>query len=129
MNTTEIGKLGEEYAVKYLIKNKYKILERNIHLSHNEIDIIAENKEYIIFVEVKTRSCLGKDTYLKYGTPAEAVTWKKRMRTVTAANQYLISNSKYINKQPRMDVIEIYLDKSTKRLVRLNHITDAFGAN
>ena len=50
------GKIGEKYAEKYLKKNGYKILERNMRNEYSEIDIIAESKEYIIFVEVKSRS-------------------------------------------------------------------------
>ena len=56
MNTTEIGRLGEKLAARYLRKNGYRILETNKHQSHNELDIIAANKEWILFIEVKTRS-------------------------------------------------------------------------
>ena len=41
MTTKDIGTLGENVAIKFLKKNKYKILERNLHVSHNELDIIA----------------------------------------------------------------------------------------
>ena len=49
-NTTSLGRYGEEIACEYLKNNKFKILEQNFYASHNEIDIIAENKQYIIFV-------------------------------------------------------------------------------
>ena len=131
MKATDIGKIGEKIAAKYLRKQRYKIIETNKHQSHNEIDLIVSNKDYIVFVEVKTRTVRSEDLYLPYGTPASAVTQGKRNRTVTAANNYLYSNrfSKHANKQPRIDVVEIYLEKDTAKLVKLNHITDAFGSN
>ena len=52
----KIGNIGEDYAVKILKKNKYKIVERNFTIRGGEIDIIAKNGDYVIFVEVKTRS-------------------------------------------------------------------------
>lgn len=128
MTTTEIGRRGEQIAEKYLKQCGYKILERNKHESHNEIDLIAINKEYILFVEVKTRSAsLANDLYLPYGTPAAAVDRKKQLRTVRAAQAYLLSNGSK-GKQPRMDVIEVYLDKYTGKTLKINHIPDAFGA-
>lgn len=128
MTTAEIGKKGEKLAANFLKRNGYKILERNLHQSHNEIDIIAANKEYIVFVEVKTRTA-NKDLFLPYGSPATAVTKEKQKRTVRAATNYLLTQSKKAKeKQPRMDVIEVYLEKETGKLLEINHITDAFGA-
>ena len=131
MKATDIGKIGEKIAAKYLRKQRYKIIETNKHQSYNEIDLIVANKDYIVFVEVKTRSVKSEDMYLPYGSPASAVTQGKRNRTVVAANNYLNSNrfSKHAKKQPRIDVVEIYLEKDTAKLVKLNHITDAFGSN
>lgn len=125
--TTDIGRLGEDIACKHLKKNKYKILAQNFHASHNEIDIIAENKQYIVFVEVKTRSCNSPDDLI-YGSPASAVTYSKQKRTIAAACDYL--RQKRSDKQPRFDVIEIILKrdslKSSHELISLNHIESAF---
>ena len=126
MTTTEVGRLGEKLAVKFLKKNRYKIIETNSHQSHNEIDIIATDKEYIVFVEVKTRS-VGEDLYSDYGTPAEAVNYTKQKRLLAAARAFLQKNKKYYKKQPRMDVIEIYLNKENRKLLKINHFTDAFS--
>ena len=126
MTTTEIGRLGEELAVKFLKKNKYKIIERNKHCSHNEIDIIAKNKEYIVFVEVKTRST-ENDLYSYFGTPAQAVTYSKKKRVLDAARSYLRTEGAK-GRQPRIDVIEVYLEKDTHALLKINHIENAFGA-
>ena len=125
MTKAEIGKLGEDTAAKYLKKNGYKIIDRNKHQSHNEIDIIAADKNYIVFVEVKTRTT-GKDLYSMYGTPGSAVDYAKQQRTVSAASAYLSQH--FTEKQPRFDVIEIYLDKCTFEILNLNHIINAYGA-
>ena len=123
-NTTSVGRYGEELACEFLKNKKFKILEQNFYSSHNEIDIIAENKQYIIFVEVKTRSCTP-DSDFSFGTPASAVTYSKQKRTLIAAQAYL--NEHNTKKAPRLDVIEVYLDKRDSSLLKINHIEDAFG--
>ncbi len=126
--TTDIGRIGENIAADLLKRKKYKIVERNIHISHNEIDIIAVNKKdkIITFIEVKARTT-DNDLYSRFGTPAGAVTKQKQERTIEAARGYLASNVKYSNYQPRMDVIEIYLQKDTYNILDINHIENAFG--
>ena len=125
MTTTDVGRYGEKLAARFLKKNGYKVIERNNHQSHNEIDIIAINKEYIVFVEVKTRS-VGEDLYSDYGPPSAAVTLQKQKRLLCAAKGYLLKNKKYYKKQPRMDVIEVYLSKNNGKLLKINHFIDAF---
>lgn len=124
--TTDIGRFGENAACEYLKSQKYKILERNYFASHNEIDIIAENKQYIVFVEVKTRTVYKGS---EFGTPATAVTYSKQKRTLIAAQHYLNSNP--TKKAPRLDVIEVYISKSNGdsqfEIAKLNHIEDAFS--
>lgn len=128
MTTKEIGDLGEKIAVKYLKKNHYKLLSRNLHVSHNELDIIALHKKskMVVFVEVKTRS-VNDDLYSPFGTPASAVTKQKQLRTVQAARGFLHDNPKFHKYQPRFDVIEVYLSKESKTLLKINHIENAFG--
>ncbi len=122
----DVGRIGEALAARFLKKNKYKIIERNIHASHNELDIVAIDKKnkVIIFAEVKARS---SDKELSLGTAALAVTKAKRERTVSAAKAYLSANKKYYAFQPRFDVLEVYLSKSDLKLVKINHIENAFG--
>ena len=127
MTRGEIGALGETLAAKYLKKNGYRILERNRHQSHNEIDLIVANREFLVFVEVKTRSAASETLELPFGTPAEAVGRGKQARTVRAAQDYLRLHPAK-NRQIRMDVVEVYLEKDTGRLLKLHHIPDAFGA-
>jgi putative endonuclease len=124
--TTDIGRMGENAACNYLKSQKYKIIEQNYFASHNEIDIIAENKQYIVFVEVKTRSC-DDENDLIFGTPSSAVTYSKQKRTIAAAQNYLKIHP--TSKGIRLDVIEVYLKKSgsSHELLRINHMENAFG--
>ena len=128
MTTKDIGAIGENAAVKILKKSRYKILARNIHISHNELDIVALHKKsgMIVFVEVKTRS-VNSDLYSPFGTPSDAVTKQKRMRTIQAARGYLNANPRLNKYQPRFDVIEVYLEKENKKIINTNHFENAFG--
>lgn len=98
----EIGKLGEELAVGYLQKQNYKIIERNFECRQGEIDIIALDKNELVFIEVKTR------TSIKYGKPAEAVNQIKKKHLIQAVKYYLYARH-LENEFIRIDVIEIYL--------------------
>ena len=125
MKTVDIGRIGEKAAARFLKKNKYKILEKNLHVSHNEIDIIARDKSNLIFVEVKTRTA-DPDGDLYFGTPAQAVNRAKQQRTIQAARAYLSQNTTSLI--IRFDVIEVLLDKDKKKVIKINHIINAFGA-
>ncbi len=124
MTTKDIGDIGEGAATRFLKKEGYKIKGRNKHFSRNELDIIAEDSDYIVFVEVKTRS-LNPEKGSLYGPPSSAVTRAKQMRLIQAASAYLKQNS--TQKQPRMDVIEVWLDKNTEEVLKINHIRNAYG--
>ena len=102
--TREIGALGEEFAAAYLRDHGYTIVARNYYASHNEIDMIARNAQYICFVEVKTRRSAEA---ARYGRPAAAVSSSKQRRLIAAAEQYLRQHPG--QGQPRLDVIEVYL--------------------
>jgi putative endonuclease len=121
-----IGNFGERAAAKHLKKSKYKIVSRNYVAFGKEIDIIAENKEYIVFCEVKTRKT---DAALieKYGRPRDAVNKEKQKHIVTVAQAYLARHKS--NKKPRFDIIEVYLKNENKIVLEeIVHLTDAFRA-
>ncbi|MBQ8409670.1 MAG: YraN family protein [Clostridia bacterium] len=125
-----LGRLGEDLASDYLEKNGYHVIARNLHLSRNELDIVAEDNDYIVFVEVKTRSCLYPESG-DFGAAGRAVNHKKRGNTVKAARDYLYSY--YGGKQPRIDVIEVYLlerksEFKTPTVLKINHIRNAIDA-
>lgn len=125
--TTQIGRYGEDLAAAHLIQHGFTVTRRNFRVSNNEIDIIAEDERYILFVEVKTRSCLDPALPSRYGRPARAVDQGKRQRTLWAARVYLREHP--TEKIPRMDVMELYLkqeDSSAPRLLKLDWIQNAY---
>ena len=112
MNTKILGFQGETQAKKYLIKNKYQILETNYTTKIGEIDIVAKQKDVIVFVEVKDRKTK------RFGLPREAVTPYKQRKIRLVATQYLQSH-KLLESKVRFDCIEILGDEVT-------HIENAF---
>jgi putative endonuclease len=98
-DTQHLGLKGEELAAGYLEKKGYRILFRNWKYGRHEIDIIAEDKESIIFVEVKTRA---EDFRLH---PSKAVTSEKQRAVIFAADAYM-QRSK-TEKESRFDIISI----------------------
>lgn len=94
-----MGNAAEDMACEFLKKKKYKIKSRNFTTKIGEIDIVAEYKDTIVFVEVKYRS---SDMF---GRPAEAVNIKKQFKIRKVAEQYLLKSKSKLT--PRFDVIEI----------------------
>ena len=82
-STKAIGDKGEEYTAKYLKKHGYRIVTRNYRKRYGEIDIVAENKEYVVFVEVKTRH---ENSMTQ---PVDAVDKRKQMRLIKTASAFL----------------------------------------
>lgn len=111
-----IGKIGEEIATKYLQNNSIIVIQRNFYCRFGEIDIIAKDKNELVFIEVKTR------TTNKYGKPSEAVNLQKQKHLRKSIEYYLYSN-KITNAKVRIDVMEIYLNKAKSKL---NHIRNIY---
>ena len=95
-----LGKQGEAFAVEYLKKKGYKIKETNYRSPLGEVDIIAFDRETLVFVEVKTRRNNS------FGLPAEAVNRRKQLQIAKTA-QYYISSKKLSNNAARMDVVSV----------------------
>lgn len=116
MNTYDIGVFGEEQAAKYLKKRKYKIVTRNFKTIFGEVDIVARNKNEIVFVEVKTRSSKS------FATPAEFVDNEKISR-ITRVAEFFIKHYK-CQLSPRIDVIEVYISLADDKYTveRINHL-------
>ena len=124
-----LGRLGEELAYNQLISEGYSIIGVNVHISRYEIDIIARDGECLVFVEVKTRSGA------RYGTPAQAVTFKKRRSLTEAALRYLQFYNGQVARecQARFDVVEVISHRGAARAddaekYQINHIKNAFDA-
>jgi putative endonuclease len=111
-----LGKQGENFAVKFLKKIGYKILERNYRCALGEIDIIAKDKETLVFVEVKTRK-----TH-KGAEPFESIGARKQAKIRDLAEYYLQEKS-YSECEVRFDVLSIVLKDKEKQI---EHIANAF---
>ena len=113
------GALGEKLAAKYLKQQHYKILYKNYKNKLGEIDIIARDGEEIVFVEVKTRSASP------YLGGQYAVDKRKQFHIMRAAAYFL--DMKKLTLQPRFDVLEMEIDRSTGQLINVNHYKAAFA--
>lgn len=111
-----LGAHGEEMAVRYLRKHRFKILERNFTTPLGEIDIIARQGRTLAFVEVKTRSSRA------FGSPAEAVGSRKQHQIIKAANWYL-ATGRGKELQPRFDVVSVLVREGQ---TEVEHIPAAF---
>jgi len=115
----ELGKKGEELAVKYLQEQGYEIVERNWTFQKAEIDIIVRKKDVLAIVEVKTRSSLD------FGAPQDFVKPKKIQLLVKAVNAYINDREKDFSEDLniRFDIIAIH---KTAETFAIEHLTDAF---
>lgn len=96
-----LGAKGERLAQKFLAKKGYKIIEKNYKNKFAEADLIALYGDFLVFIEVKTRT----DT--QYGNPREAVSKAKQDKYIALAEYYLLSHKEYRDKNVRFDVVEV----------------------
>ena len=104
-----IGRIGEDAVTARYADMGFSVVVRNLHISHNEIDLILQNDTHLVFVEVKTRHA-SPNTPSRYGRPAAAIDKGKRERMRKAAEDYLREHPTAL--QPRIDVAEVYLRKN-----------------
>lgn len=126
------GRIGEDVVARHYADQGYRVVARNVHISHNEIDLIVADDRSLVFVEVKTRHGVF-GAHSRYGRPAAAVDKGKRRRTVAAAQAYLRTHQKDFPTllQPRIDVAEVYMTRREDGTHDINHvevIRNAFGA-
>lgn len=114
------GAKGEQIAAKFLIKKGYDIVAMNYRSKYGEIDIIATDDEYVLFVEVKTRSENAMSL------PKEAVTKSKQHKIISTAMRYITASKTEL--QPRFDIIEVYIKNKTFGKNQVHHIKNAFWA-
>lgn len=113
------GAWGEAVAAEYLRKKRFQILATNYRTRFGEIDIIAANRKYLVFVEVKLRK---ND---RFAAAAEFVHTVKQNRIRTTASCYLATYPTDL--QPRFDVIEVYAPQGTDtKRPTISHLEDAF---
>jgi putative endonuclease len=109
------GNDGENLAAIFLEEKGYRIVQRNYRYKHAEIDLIIEKDDWLIFVEVKTRSSLS------FGYPEEFVDEKKINKILEGADQYLFENN--WNGNVRYDIVSIKLGRGAPQI---DHFEDAF---
>jgi putative endonuclease len=111
-----LGKEGERVAEQYLKDKGYKLIERNYRCALGELDLILLDRRVVVFVEVKTRSGNG------YGTPLEAVEFRKQRKMIQTA-QYFLGEKKLHQRDARFDVVGI---SWPGREPVIEHIENAF---
>ena len=111
----ELGKKGEQLAQDFLVKNGYEILERNYRFDKAEVDIIAQQKDILAVVEVKTRSSLD------FGNPQDFVKPKQIKNLVKAVDEYVTENN--LDVEVRFDIVAILQNGKD---FEIEHLEDAF---
>ncbi len=113
-NRRAVGTQYEQIAADYLTMQGYQILEKNFSCRQGEIDLIAKDGEWLVFVEVKYRKTTA------FGMPAEAVDKRKQQRIYRAARQYIYQSGYRQEQSCRFDVVVILGEE-------ISLIRDAFG--
>ena len=111
----DLGKVGEDLAVDFLIRNDYYIRARNFRFEKAEVDIIAQKEELLIIVEVKTRSTTD------FGNPQDFIKPKQIANLVKAVNAYVEQEG--LDYEVRFDVIAIIKNRNQ---LEIEHLKDAF---
>lgn len=111
MSTTTAGRFGEDTAVNFLKKLGYKIIARNFKSRYGELDIVAIDKNCLVFVEVKTR------WNTKFGLPEEAVIPSKLKAIILTGQYFKIQNPKTPDAM-RVDVVAIEISGDTIKDIR-----------
>ena len=119
MDKRLLGAWGEARAAEYLRRKGYRILGMNYRCRLGELDIIAQNRHYTAFVEVKLRRSAA------FAQAREFVTAAKQQRLRATAQLWLSENPGA--KQPRFDVIEVYAPEGIdSREIQIQHLENAF---
>ena len=111
--SVETGRLGEVLAEQALQAKGYEVIERNWRGPEGEIDLVARDSDYLVFVEVKARKSA------KFGSPEESVVPQKQRRIANTALAYLQQTVQQ-DKPWRIDIVAIELSASN-RVIRLAH--------
>ncbi|MBE0431169.1 MAG: YraN family protein [Dehalococcoidia bacterium] len=117
MDRQEVGKLGEQAARKFLKKRGYRIREVGFRCPRGEIDIVAQHKDHLVFVEVRTR------TSLEFGPPEESLTQAKKKHLIASALTYAGMHED-LPSLWRIDVVAVELD-DRGRATRIELIENA----
>jgi putative endonuclease len=119
-----LGQRGEELAAAYLVKLGYDIVVRNWRTRSGELDIVARDGEWLVFVEVRARRIGRAASAPMLGRPEDSVTPRKQLQLVAMADAYLFEMP--WNGPWRIDVIALEI-RPDGSVARLNHLQDAVG--
>ena len=120
MNAETFGKWGEMKAAEFLQRKGYRSLARHYRVRTGELDLVAENEDFLVFVEVKSRK---ND---RFSAARESVTRSKQQKLISAAEAWLLEFP--TERQPRFDVIEIYASHGAASVsIQINHIENVFA--
>jgi putative endonuclease len=117
--TLELGERGEKVAARYLRRHGYKVLVRRFRSRSGEIDIVCRHNEWLVFVEVKTR------TSEQLGAPSEAVDKAKQRHMTKVALDYLRLLG-YPQVKFRFDIVEVLMQHGARKPDDVRLIPDAF---
>ncbi|AYB43449.1 YraN family protein [Paenibacillus lautus] len=118
-NRKQKGAAAEELAAAALIQKGYRILDRNWRCRFGELDIVAETRETLVVIEVRSRSGTTR-----FGTPSESVNARKVMQVRNTAQQY-VHQKRYYERTIRFDVISVIL-REDMTAASMEHIENAF---
>lgn len=118
MDRKALGAIGEEAAVRFLRRRGYRIRDRNFRCRLGELDLIAEHRGTIVFVEVKTR------TTAEFGAPFEAISPFKQRRLTLLATYYLVRRG-LLDRPCRFDAVSVVVSPDG-RVQRIDVLPDAF---
>ncbi|MCK4865475.1 MAG: YraN family protein [Gammaproteobacteria bacterium] len=124
VTTRELGEVTESLACEYLEKKGFKLLERNFNCRFGEIDLIMQDKDSLVFVEVRYRRSNN------FGSGAESITAGKQSKLIKTASVYLQRHAKLNKYSARFDVVSITGSIDTNNINNINFdwIQNAFGA-
>lgn len=120
MSKQDLGRRGEELAVKELRRRGFRIIERNYRCRYGEIDIIAARKGRLSFIEVRTKA--GGS----YGTAEESITGQKRERLANSAEEY-ISSHRGLPENWGIDFVAVDIDSASGKPLRVELLENALG--
>lgn len=123
MNIVSAGKESETLACQYLQKKGLILLEQNYHSYHGEIDLIMQDKQDIVFVEVRSRSSIA------YGNALESINQNKMKKLITTALQYLQKKKWLYVKNSRFDIVTIDLASKIKHPKWIRNAFNIEGSN
>jgi putative endonuclease len=107
MKRRDTGILGEKLAGDFLRKRGYRILEANYRCPAGEVDLVAEHRDFLVFVEVRTKRSR------EFGTPEESITETKKERLITVAAYYQQTHHN-LPQSWRIDVVAVELNRKGK---------------